>query len=68
MASGSATDRALSTTVERLARLMEHSDIDVWLHKPVPAPDDEKPIDLIARGEHMRVASLVSALEEAPFT
>jgi uncharacterized protein (DUF2384 family) len=68
MASGSATDRALSATLERLARLMEDSDIDVWLHKPVPALDDEKPIDLIARGEYMRVARLISALEEAPFT
>lgn len=68
MASGSVTDRALSATVERLARLMEHSDIDAWLHKPVPALGDEKPIDLIARGEYMRVASLISALEEAPFT
>ena len=48
--------------------LVEPSDVAVWLHKPVPALDDEKPIDLIARGEYVRVASLISALEEAPFT
>jgi uncharacterized protein (DUF2384 family) len=58
----------LSAMVERLARLMEPSYIAVWLRKPVPALGDEKPIDLIARGKYMRVASLISALEEAPFT
>jgi hypothetical protein len=58
----------LSAMVERLARLMEPSYIAVWLRKPVPALGDEKPIDLIARGEYMRVAGLISALEEAPFT
>jgi len=54
--------------VERLARLMDPSYIAVWLRKPVPALGDEKPIDLIARGEYTRVARLISALEEAPFT
>lgn len=58
----------LSAMVERLARVMEPSYIAVWLRKPVPALGDEKPIDLIARGEYMRVAQLISALEEAPFT
>jgi uncharacterized protein (DUF2384 family) len=56
-----------STIVERLARLMEPSYIAVWLRNPVPALDDERPIDLIARGESARVERLISALEEAPF-
>jgi hypothetical protein len=68
MASSEAADRALTATVERLTRLMEPSDIAVWLRKPCPALDDEKPINLITLGEYMRVASLISALEEAPFT
>jgi hypothetical protein len=38
--------------------------IPVWLTKPLEALDDETPIDVIARGEHVRVARLVSALEE----
>ena len=38
--------------------------IPVWLTKPLEALDDEKPIELIARGEHGRVARLVSSLEE----
>jgi antitoxin Xre/MbcA/ParS-like protein len=55
-------------TGDRAERLMEPSYIAVWLRKPVTALGDEKPIDLIARGEYMRVARLISALEEAPFT
>ncbi len=57
-----------STMVERLARLMEPAYIAVWLRKPVPALDDQRPIDLIARGESVRVERLISALDEAPFT
>ena len=57
----------LSALVERLARVMEPSYIAVWLRKPVPALQERKPIDLIAAGQYMRVAELVSALEEAPF-
>lgn len=59
---------AASTIVERLARLMDPAYIGVWLRKPVPALDDERPIDLIARGESARVERLISALEETPFT
>ena len=58
----------LSALVERLARVMEPSYIAVWLRKPVPALAERKPIDLIAGGEYLRVAELVSSLEEAPFT
>ena len=35
---------------------------------PVPALGERKPIDIIAGGDYMRVAELVSALEEAPFS
>jgi uncharacterized protein (DUF2384 family) len=59
---------AVSSIVERLTRLMEPAYIAVWLRKPVLTLDDERPIDLIARGESARVESLISALEEAPFT
>jgi uncharacterized protein (DUF2384 family) len=58
----------LSALVERLTRLMEPTYVSVWLRKPVPALGDEKPIDLIARGDYLRVASVISALEEAPFS
>jgi hypothetical protein len=47
---------------------MDPSYIGVWLRKPVPALDDDKPLEVIARGEYRRVARLVSALEESPTT
>ena len=58
----------LSALVERLARVMEPSYIAIWLRKPVPALGEQKPIDVIAGGDYMRVAALVSSLEEAPFS
>ena len=58
----------LSALVERLARVMEPSYIAIWLRKPVPALAEGKPIDLIASGDYVRVAELVSALEEASFS
>jgi uncharacterized protein (DUF2384 family) len=58
----------LSALVERLARVMEPSYIAVWLRKPVPALAERKPIDVIAGGEYLRVAELVSTLEEASFS
>jgi hypothetical protein len=54
----------LSAIVERLARVMPPEYIPVWLTKPVEALDEEKPIELIARGDYLRVARLVSSLEE----
>jgi transcriptional regulator with XRE-family HTH domain len=58
----------LSTIVERLARVMEPGYIPVWLHKPLTALDDEKPIDLLACGEWRRLARLVSELESPTFS
>ncbi len=39
--------------------------IPVWLVKPIEALDDDKPIDVIARGDYRRVARLISELEDA---
>jgi transcriptional regulator with XRE-family HTH domain len=58
----------LSAIVERLARVMGPSYIPVWLHKPLPALDAEKPIDLPAAGEWRRVAQLISGLESPTFS
>lgn len=54
----------LSAIVDRLPRVMGADYIPVWLSKPIEALDDEKPIDLIARGEYLRVARTISALED----
>lgn len=53
----------LSAIVERLARVMQPDYIAVWLHKPIAALDDDKPIDVLARGEYRRVSALIAALE-----
>jgi hypothetical protein len=53
----------LSALVERLERLMEPGYIAIWLRKPVPALGDEKPLDVLGRGDYLRVARLVSELE-----
>jgi hypothetical protein len=58
----------LSTLVERLTRVMDPSYIAVWLRKPVPALDDDKPLEVIGRGDYRRVAKIISALEESPTT
>lgn len=58
----------LSALVERLTRVMDPSYVAVWLRKPVPALDDDKPLEVIGRGEYRRVARIISALEESPTT
>jgi hypothetical protein len=58
----------LSAVIERLARVIDPSYIAVWLRKPVPALEDDKPLDVIGRGDYRHVAALVSALEESPTT
>jgi hypothetical protein len=40
---------------------MDPSYIAVWLRKPVPALDDDKPLEVIARGDYRQVAKLVCA-------
>jgi uncharacterized protein (DUF2384 family) len=58
----------LSALVERLLRVMEPGYISIWLRKPLSALEERKPIDVIASGEYISVAELVSALEEASFS
>lgn len=54
----------LSSVVERLARVIRPTYISVWLNKPVPALDDDKPIERIAAGDYRSVARLISGLED----
>ncbi|HWG08388.1 MAG TPA: hypothetical protein VN672_05210 [Solirubrobacteraceae bacterium] len=54
----------LSSLVERLARVIRPTYIPVWLSKPVPALDDDKPIDRIATGDYRSVARLISGIED----
>lgn len=53
-----------SSLVERLARVIHPSYISVWLNKPNPRLDDDKPIDRIGQGDSRSVARLISGLED----
>jgi transcriptional regulator with XRE-family HTH domain len=54
----------LAAITERLERVMPKSYIPVWLSKPIEALDDRKPLDLIASGDYLRVARVISAIED----
>jgi len=54
----------LSAIVDRLEKVMRPEYIPVWMTKPLEALDDEKPVDLIRRGEYRRLAALISELED----
>lgn len=54
----------LSAIVDRLAKVMRPDYIPVWMTKPLEALDDEKPVDVIRRGDYRRVAALIGELED----
>ncbi len=49
--------------IKRLALVLRPESIPVWLQRPILALDDEKPIELIARGEYRSVAKLIAEIE-----
>jgi uncharacterized protein (DUF2384 family) len=53
----------LAEMIKRLALVVQAESIPVWLQRPILALDDEKPIELIARGEYRRVAKLIAEIE-----
>lgn len=48
---------------ERLTRVMDREYIPVWLTRPIEALDDDKPVDVLARGDYRKVAELIAQLE-----
>ena len=48
---------------DRLVRVMNPAYIAVWLNRPLVALDDDKPVELLARGDYRRVAQLIAELE-----
>jgi len=42
---------------------MDPEDIGVWLNRPLETLDDDRPIELLARGDYRRVAKLIAELE-----
>ncbi|SRR6266496_4935465 len=53
----------LSSLVERLVRVMQPTYVPVWMRKPVPLLDDDKPLDVIAAGDYRRVSRVLAGLE-----
>jgi transcriptional regulator with XRE-family HTH domain len=53
----------LSAIVERLARVMQPAYVPVWMRKPVPLLDDDKPLDVIAAGDYRRLSRVLAGLE-----
>jgi uncharacterized protein (DUF2384 family) len=53
----------LSAMTDRLMRVMDADYIAVWLNRPLEVLDDDKPVELLARGEYRRVAQLIAELE-----
>jgi uncharacterized protein (DUF2384 family) len=53
----------LGAITDRLERVIDSEYIPVWLVRPIEALDDQRPIELIARGEARAVAQVVSGLE-----
>jgi uncharacterized protein (DUF2384 family) len=53
----------LSSLVERLVQVMQPEYVPVWMRKPVPLLDDDKPLDVIATGEYRRLSRVIAGLE-----
>jgi uncharacterized protein (DUF2384 family) len=68
--SGTRAERLLelAAIVEQAARVLRPEAIPVWLNKPVPSLEHDKPIELIARGEYRRVGDVLAGLETATFS
>ena len=48
---------------DRLIRVMDADYIELWLNRPLQALDDDKPVELLARGNYRPVAQLIADLE-----
>ena len=53
----------LAEMTDRLARVMNPGYIAVWLNRPLQALDDDKPVELLARGDYRGVGQLIAELE-----
>ncbi len=58
----------LIAIVDRLSRLMDPAYVPLWLHKPLPALDDETPLGAIGAGRYREVSRLVAELENDSFS
>jgi uncharacterized protein (DUF2384 family) len=57
-----------SAIIERLAAVLEHEYIPVWLNRPRAALDHRKPIDVLAAGGYDEISRIVAGLEAPTFS
>jgi uncharacterized protein (DUF2384 family) len=53
----------LAEMADRLTRVMNPEHIPIWLNRPTQALDNDKPVELLARGDDRCVAQLIAELE-----
>jgi hypothetical protein len=58
----------LVALIDRLVKVMTPAHVPVWLHKPLPALGDERPLDALAGGRYRQVSRLVAELENDSFS
>lgn len=58
---------ALNVVLERLAAIIDPASAEDWLFTPVPALNNDRPVDLIRDGRAKEVLDLVDALGEGVF-
>jgi hypothetical protein len=58
----------LISLVDRLSSTMDAKYVPLWLNKPLPALDDERPLAAIAKGRYKDVSKLVAELENDSFS
>jgi uncharacterized protein (DUF2384 family) len=68
--SGEKRERLLELVaiVDRLERVMRPAYVPLWLLKPVPALDDRRPLELLAKGRYRDVSRVVAELENDSFS
>jgi uncharacterized protein (DUF2384 family) len=53
----------LAAIVEPAVHVMQPAYVAVWMRKPIPLLDDDKPLDVIAAGGYRRVSRVLAGLE-----
>jgi hypothetical protein len=58
----------LVSVVDRLSRVMSEDYIPIWVQKPLPALDDDSPLDALGDGRYRQVSKIVAELENDSFS
>ena len=57
----------LVAIADRLSDVMDDEYVGIWLQKPLPALDDERPLDALSAGRYRDVSRIVAELENDSF-